>query len=380
MGTLFRRTRNAKKSSWIAEYTLHTGRRRQRSTGTGDKKTASQILAHWETEEAKRASGFVDPRLERFAIQASRQIDDHLTEFIDSLKTAGRADVHVTRTEKRIETIRDHQGWVTLRCLTPESLDKFVRSLRDLDRSNQTVSHYVQAAKQFARWASRTGRLPSNPLETTAKPNPKADRRRIRRMLLPAEWPWLRDASGPRALLYETAIQTGLRASEIRNLHPAKIKHDTNPPFILIASGDTKDNQLARQYVTRDLADRLARAPSDSKSRFFAMAADPTDQAEQIRADLATARGAWLARDGAIAADAESDFLLATNHEGERLDFHALRHTCGAWLAIQSVHPKTIQVVMRHASITLTMDTYGHLFPDAEPDAINKLGALLVSQ
>ena len=59
------------------------------------------------------------------------------------------------------------------------------------------------------------------------------------------------------------------------------------------------------------------------------------------------------------------------------LDLHSLRHTCGAWLAIKNAHPKTIQAVMRHSSITLTMDRYGHLVPGQEADAIAQLDTLL---
>ncbi|MCO8123983.1 tyrosine-type recombinase/integrase [Stieleria sp. TO1_6] len=68
------------------------------------------------------------------------------------------------------------------------------------------------------------------------------------------------------------------------------------------------------------------------------------------------------------------DFLVAVDHEGHRLDFHALRHTCGAWLATQGENPKTIQTIMRHSSITLTIDTYGHLFPASKSDAIHRMG------
>jgi hypothetical protein len=73
----------------------------------------------------------------------------------------------------------------------------------------------------------------------------------------------------------------------------------------------------------------------------------------------------------------QSDFLAADNHSGESLDFHSLRHTCGAWLAQSGAHIKTVQSVMRHSTITLTMDTYGHLFPGAEAEAAGKLGAML---
>ncbi|WP_149496851.1 tyrosine-type recombinase/integrase [Roseiconus lacunae] len=65
--------------------------------------------------------------------------------------------------------------------------------------------------------------------------------------------------------------------------------------------------------------------------------------------------------------------MAVANPEGEQFDFHALRHTCGAWLAQAGENPKTIKTIMRHSSITLTMDTYGHLFPAAESDAIARL-------
>jgi hypothetical protein len=42
------------------------------------------------------------------------------------------------------------------------------------------------------------------------------------------------------------------------------------------------------------------------------------------------------------------------------------------------VHPKVDQTVMRHASITLTMDTYGHLFPGQEIDAVSRMRDLMI--
>ena len=41
-------------------------------------------------------------------------------------------------------------------------------------------------------------------------------------------------------------------------------------------------------------------------------------------------------------------------------------------------HRPTIQTVMRHSSITLSMDTYGHLFPGQAEAAVNKLHATMV--
>jgi integrase len=43
---------------------------------------------------------------------------------------------------------------------------------------------------------------------------------------------------------------------------------------------------------------------------------------------------------------------------------HDLRHTCASLLIAQGAHPKAIQQHLGHSSISVTMDRYGHLFPD----------------
>jgi len=46
------------------------------------------------------------------------------------------------------------------------------------------------------------------------------------------------------------------------------------------------------------------------------------------------------------------------------LRIHDLRHTCSALLIAQGAHPKAIQTHLGHSTIQVTMDRYGHLFPD----------------
>ncbi|MCX6427305.1 MAG: tyrosine-type recombinase/integrase, partial [Actinobacteria bacterium] len=45
---------------------------------------------------------------------------------------------------------------------------------------------------------------------------------------------------------------------------------------------------------------------------------------------------------------------------------HQLRHTCVSVLIAEGANPKEIQEWVGHASIEETMDTYGHLFPNAK--------------
>lgn len=47
------------------------------------------------------------------------------------------------------------------------------------------------------------------------------------------------------------------------------------------------------------------------------------------------------------------------------LRFHDLRHTCVALLIAADVPAKAIQAHLGHSSFAITMDRYGHLYPNA---------------
>jgi integrase len=50
------------------------------------------------------------------------------------------------------------------------------------------------------------------------------------------------------------------------------------------------------------------------------------------------------------------------------LRFHDLRHTCAALLIAQGAHPRAIKERLGHSTITVTMDTYGHLLPSIDDE------------
>ena len=57
------------------------------------------------------------------------------------------------------------------------------------------------------------------------------------------------------------------------------------------------------------------------------------------------------------------------------LRIHDLRHTCAALLVAQGAHPKAIQAHLGHSSIQVTLDLYGHLFPDEMDRLAERLDA-----
>ncbi len=54
-----------------------------------------------------------------------------------------------------------------------------------------------------------------------------------------------------------------------------------------------------------------------------------------------------------------------------------MRHTAASLLLANGEHPKVVQEMLGHFSITLTMDTYSHVMPDMQEQSAARLDALL---
>ncbi len=65
-------------------------------------------------------------------------------------------------------------------------------------------------------------------------------------------------------------------------------------------------------------------------------------------------------------------FAPAVRRSGlKRVRFHDLRHTYAALMVAAGAHPKYLQAQMGRSSIRVTLDLYGHLFPDASRGALD---------
>ncbi len=393
VGSVYKRgDRQSGKGVWYASYIDESGKRIVFSTGVRDKTNAQLILNQREAEVAKRRHGIIDPCTERIKNQSIRSIAEHLDEFLGSLQTAGRSEIHRKKTGRNIELAVAWCKLNQLHELTPEKIEAYATYRRQSGKSARTIQASLTALKQFSKWCVDTGRLQADPLRTVRKPNPKNDRRLRRRMILPKEWSWIaaaaKDAeeryglSGTeRLLVYRVAIETGLRASELQSLTRGKLHLTGANAFVLVPGSGTKNRKDAKQYISKTLAADLKRfiARKTSAAAVFGIR-DRNRLSDAIRADLAAAKRLYIeaarSPDEKIEREADS-FLAVRNEDGEELTFHSLRHTCGAWLAIQGEPVKLIQDVMRHSTVELTIGTYGHLLPMSYTQAAQRLGEML---
>ncbi len=233
-------------------------------------------------------------------------------------------------------------------------------------KSEQTKAHYIRACKQLTRWAVAADILNADPLAALSAPvkvQQVHPRRALtvdecRRLLdtttnAPARW----GMTGPaRALLYRLALESGLRANELRTLTKGVLKLEGAKTTVTAKSKFTKNrttDELPLRPATTALLKAHTQLMISTDARVFNM---PSSEhtAKMLRADLK---------------DAEIEYRV----EGEFADFHSLRHSFISNLIAANVHPKVAQRLARHGTIGLTMDRYGHLHGD---DSRNALAAL----
>jgi integrase len=53
--------------------------------------------------------------------------------------------------------------------------------------------------------------------------------------------------------------------------------------------------------------------------------------------------------------------------------FHDLRHTCATLLLTKGVHPKIVQEMLGHSTISITLDTYSHVLPNMQGEAVRAM-------
>lgn len=380
-------------TNYTADFTIGT-RRVRKSTKVTDKSVAQRIANRWEEDERLQMEGVhdeIDVAMRQYGVMP---IADHISAFIDFRATDGGGEQHRNRTRKHIEEFVVAGGWQTVRDIHIDHVTRHTAMLKAGGSASRTIQARLQSIKSFTKWLTEQNRLKRNPLSAVKKPDPAQDRKHERRMILPEEWHWLSSSmviadidrngmpAGERLILYRTAIQTGLRASELHGLTRGKLKLDAAAPYVSCKAAGTKNKKPAQQFIDANLAADLNAhiAIKHPAAPVFGIGG-LNELSRTIESDLIEARRQWLEslNDRERIKAAESDFLMRTNHEGEHLVFHSLRHTCGAWLAMAGESIKVVQTVMRHSTPVLTLNTYGHLFPGQCEGAPVKLAAMMNS-
>ena len=171
MATVFKRRG---KGPWLIQYFDGSGKRRECSSRTTDRKTADRVAAKLEADVALERAGVVDPRQAKLATENRRPLSEHIAAYFEYLEGVGRA-AH-TMGDKRyvLPMAFKALGATRLADISAEGITRFLGQQRSSGKAPRSVNHYREILRAFANWCAKTGRLSSNPLQ-----NPK--RSQVRR-------------------------------------------------------------------------------------------------------------------------------------------------------------------------------------------------------
>jgi hypothetical protein len=186
---------------WYIAWYDHAGKRREHCTKTTDKGTAQRILADKLADVALRRDGVIDPRQEAVITEAGKPIETHLADFEAMMKARQRGESHVKRTLFFLREVCTAAGFEKPSDITADGMNRIMAAMKADGNAARTIQGRVVAMKAFTRWLADHTKLSHDPLRSVKRPSVKTDRKLRRRMLTPAEWPYLRAAtltSGPR--------------------------------------------------------------------------------------------------------------------------------------------------------------------------------------
>ncbi len=253
-------------------------------------------------------------------------------------------------------------GGLKLAELARPDVQALVDRVCEQGRSPSTVRNAILPLRAMCRRALARGEIVDNPTRGLELPAVRGKRERI---AAPREAAALIAALPPTdRALWATAMYAGLRRGELQALRWADV--DANASVIRVRrSWDREAGEIEPKSTagSRDvpipatLAAHLARPEDvcDNDFVFGRAAGKPFEP--------------WTVNNRAYKA------WEAVGHQ--RITLHECRHTYASLMIAAGVNPKALQTFMGHASITITLDRYGKLFPGSEDEAAVLLNAYL---
>ncbi|MCZ7589197.1 MAG: site-specific integrase [Gaiella sp.] len=179
--------------------------------------------------------------------------------------------------------------------------------------------------------------------------------------------------------VWATAFYAGLRFGELRALRWEDVTLDTDAEIHVTRSWDAREGEIepkskaGKRDVPVITALRLRLVEHRLRSgRTTGLVFGPDgDRPFQYESLIGRARKAWTT---ANEKRAQKELPAI-----EPLTLHDARHTCASLWIAAGVNIKAISTFMGHASVTITLDRYGHLFPDSSREAAGLLNRFLAA-
>jgi integrase len=275
-------------------------------------------------------------------------------------------------------------GAIRLSELYGSDLQEFADGLLAENLNPSTIKGTLLPLRAVLRRAVGRGELAANPCDGLELAAVRGGRDRI---ASPDEAEALLAAVPERdRAIWATAMYAGLRRGELQALRAENV--DLASGVIRVERGwDDKEGEIELKSragrrkvpiaaVLRDfLMEHRIRVPRDGDELMFGRTPTLPFYAKSLQERADAAWGAVNDQERERAQDAGRDPELLT-----RITLHECRHTFASLMIAAGVNAKALQTYMGHASVSTTLDRYGHLMPGSEAEAAVLLDSYLTAQ
>ncbi len=361
---------------WMAQYYVLSG------TGGRERRT---LYAKTRTEAARKLARAIGERDTGFVVDAGRlTVGDYLERWLeDSVKGTVRTSTYEAYRYMVEPHLVPFLGALKLRDINPVHVRALYREKLEAGLSAATVRKMHAVLSKAMKQAVLDGLIHRNVCDSVRPP--RLARKEIRPLDPEQAGALLRAAASDRLeALYVLAVHTGMREGELLGLKWEDVSLDGEEPVLRlrralvreagkVALGELKTPKSRRQV-------RLTRAAAG------ALRAHLARQMEEIE------RAGPSYRAGGLVFATESGSPINPSNLRNRsfkpllrraglagICFHDLRHTCATLLLTRNVHPKLVQELLGHATISMTLDTYSHFLPSMGDQTVRAMEAALGS-
>lgn len=269
-------------------------------------------------------------------------------------------------------------GNIQLDKLKPQRIEEFYSELRKENLSERTIQHFHRVLSEALKHAQKHELIYRNPVSLADSPKPKNKQLRtltpkeLRTLLKVAE-------NSPYYLIIKTALITGLRQAELLGLHWRDVDLERGTisvnQVLYKRNGTTifkePKTEHSRRLVTmnEELVTLLKAYKAEQGDIYLHLGQLPNDDrlVFYIEPDKVI--------DPCVLSHSFSKIVKQAGLKDFR--FHDLRHQMASLMLKAGVHPKVVQERLGHASITTTLNTYSHILPGMQKDAVEMLDKVL---
>jgi integrase len=366
---------------WVVDYMDAKGVRRLKTFGRKKDADAFSATAHVEVREGVHV-----------ADSASVTVKQAAALWLTSAEAAGLERTTLAQYEQHVRLhIGPYIGATKLSALSIPTIRAFEDRLREEGRSGPMIRKVLVSLGTLIADAQERGLAARNPVRDMrvrrGGKERRADRRQRGRLKVGVDIPRpdeikaiVSGLEGRWRPLLLSAIFTGLRASELRGLRWSNVDLDRRELRVEERAdrfnelGAPKSESGARTVpipplVANALKEWRLACPKGDLDLVFPNASGGVESHHAIRSRgliPAQLRGGVTVETGEI--DKDGRPILAAKYTG----IHALRHFYASWCINRvadgglGLPLKVVQERMGHASVVMTSDVYGHLFPNGD--------------